>query len=154
MANTTNRSNAGVPPTSGTIFGGGSVLMGGGNPITKDQEENPLFSDLDPGTDTTESHLDMRPGTNEDWPFFAQMYHHEYKVVLKPIKDLIGRVDRQANIIENLEESGLNEREDWLFDEDEQVLYLRDSYFLLAWKMENCHQFEKSIDHVVCTNME
>lgn len=140
--------NVAIPPMPQNIFGGGG-MMGGGSSIQQAQDESPLFSDMDAETETTESQLDMRQvDTKEDWPFFCQMYHHEYKVVLSKSTDLIGRIDRQATILENLDDAGLVEKEDWWFDEDEQILYLRDSFYLLSWKMENCAQFEKSVEYV------
>ena len=111
-----------------------------------------LFSDAeDNNTETTEYNLPIREEDPQkaEWHTWALFYNHAIKLELIIIKDVIGRVDRECWIREYLEESGLTEKKEWWYDDDEHVIYLADEYFLMTWKMANCKQFEENVSCVV-----
>lgn len=115
-------------------------------------DDKELFSDAeDENTDTTEYELPIRiehPEKN-NWHTWALFYRHEVKLELTTINDVIGRIDRESWIRAYLDESGLKEKSDWWYDDEEDVVYLVDEYFLMTWKMANCKQFEANVKCVV-----
>ncbi|NJO58790.1 MAG: hypothetical protein HC836_10710 [Richelia sp. RM2_1_2] len=111
-----------------------------------------LFSDAeDVCTDTTDYEL---PTRTEDpkkskWSTWSLFYAHEIKIELIDVPDMITRVDRNDTIKSYLHDSGLKERADWWFDDDNNCIYLRDDYFTLVWKMTNTKQFEENVKCIV-----
>jgi hypothetical protein len=111
---------------------------------------NELFSDHGEDTsDRTDYHMPTRTETRDNWHTWAKFYNHTLRVELKKFDDLINRADRECSIREQLADAELEERRDWFFDDEEDVLYLADEFFLITWKLSNCKQFEETITCVV-----
>ena len=115
-------------------------------------DDKELFSEMeDTNTETTEYALPSRTEnpSKAEWHMWAIFYSHEVKVELTRTKNMIGRVDRECWIREYLKDSGLEEKRDWWYDDEEDFIYLADEYFLMVWKMANCKQFEENVGCVV-----
>lgn len=137
-------------PTISPMIGSQNIL-GAPTPIQKkESDEELLFSDIDPATETTEeSNFERRKGNRKDWPFFCQLYNHGIKIKLISLKkNMVGKADRDGTIRDMLEDSGMVEREDWVLDNDNDFLYLKDESFLLIWKMINTSQMEKTVEYI------
>ncbi len=113
-------------------------------------DDKALFSDMeDDNTETTEYELPTREEDPKDWHTWALFYRHPIKLELTKVKCVIGRTDRECWIRAYLEDSLLEEKREWWYDDEEDCLYIADEYFLMTWKMANCKQFEENVKCVV-----
>ena len=97
-------------------------------------DDKALFSDMeDDNTETTEYELPTREEDPKDWHTWALFYRHPRKCWIRAY----------------LEDSLLEEKREWWYDDEEDCLYIADEYFLMTWKMANCKQFEENVKCVV-----
>jgi len=144
-----------APPPGSPLGGRGSLVngpimnpLGMGNP---DEEDNTVFSDIDPETETTgETVFERKKGNRLDWECpFSELYNHEIRIKLEDLEhNLIGKMDRDGALRDMLEESGMEDKKDYWLDEDCNFLYLQDESFLLIWKIINCAQIEQTIEYI------
>jgi len=144
-------------PLGAAPLGGLGSLVNGPimNPLgmgnNKDDDDRTVFSDIDPETETTgETIFERRFSHRNTWGcFFSELYNHECRIKLEDLENnLIGKMDRDGTLRDMLEESGMEEKKDWWFDDEENFLYLCDESFLLIWKITNCAQIEQTVIYI------
>lgn len=86
--------------------------------------------------------------------FDAQWHHStlfndfKFKVVLKPEKSVIKRLERYSKLKKRLSKEAGVEDEDWIVDVDDNCFYLRHSIFLLYWKMKAADDYKNWVETI------
>lgn len=80
-----------------------------------------------------------------DWSPRAMFGGYEFRVILRPEPSYIESLNRSEKLKIRLEQEVGEEDEDWILilGKDEDEFYLRNSMFLLSWKMKNPEDYKK-----------
>lgn len=86
----------------------------------------------------------------DDWSAQAMFGGYEFRIVLKPEPSYIESLNRAEKLRIRLNQEAGTEGEDWILilGKDEDEFYLRNSMFLLSWKMKNPEDYKKWLHKV------
>lgn len=86
----------------------------------------------------------------DDWSPQAMFGGYEFRIVLRPEPSYIESLNRAEKLKIRLSQEAGIEGEDWILvlGKDEDEFYLRNSMFLLSWKMKNPEDYKKWLHKV------